>query len=157
MFVDDGSWASKLHIKDKAQGTAQDFIAIIKVSYFYSRTAIFNSKSTKVDSSILIFSPIPLCNSIVHPTIAGVCVLRYYSRSLSDISDCLLIPSYSTTVYSTAFLLGRKYRWGAYRDPVGDRQTLFGARRDHEEHTSERNQVGPCVKTGPGRKLQSAR
>ncbi|KAG0358943.1 hypothetical protein BGZ54_010211 [Gamsiella multidivaricata] len=32
MFVDDGSWASKLHIKDKAQGTAQDFIAIIKAA-----------------------------------------------------------------------------------------------------------------------------
>ncbi|KAG0007779.1 hypothetical protein BGZ80_004238, partial [Entomortierella chlamydospora] len=32
MFVDDGSWASKLNLKDKAQGTAQEFFSIIKVS-----------------------------------------------------------------------------------------------------------------------------
>ncbi|KAF9101893.1 hypothetical protein BGX27_011285 [Mortierella sp. AM989] len=33
MFVDDGSWASKLNLKDKAQGTAQDFISIIKATH----------------------------------------------------------------------------------------------------------------------------
>ncbi|KAG0242982.1 hypothetical protein BGX31_011385 [Mortierella sp. GBA43] len=32
MFVDDGSWASKLQLKDKAQATASDFIAIIKTA-----------------------------------------------------------------------------------------------------------------------------
>ncbi|KAF9918009.1 hypothetical protein BX616_010593 [Lobosporangium transversale] len=32
MFVDDGSWASKLHIKDKAQSTVLDLFAIVKVA-----------------------------------------------------------------------------------------------------------------------------
>ncbi|KAI1297412.1 hypothetical protein EDD11_007142 [Mortierella claussenii] len=36
MFVDDGSWASKLHIKDKAQATALDFVAIVKATHLDS-------------------------------------------------------------------------------------------------------------------------
>ncbi|KAF9967918.1 hypothetical protein BGZ70_007677 [Mortierella alpina] len=32
MFVDDGAWSSKLALRDKAQATAQDFIAIIKAA-----------------------------------------------------------------------------------------------------------------------------
>ncbi|KAG0248015.1 hypothetical protein BG011_000630 [Mortierella polycephala] len=32
MFVDDGAWASKLALKDKAQGTVNDFIAVIKAA-----------------------------------------------------------------------------------------------------------------------------
>ncbi|KAF9572902.1 hypothetical protein EC968_009208 [Mortierella alpina] len=30
MYVDDGAWSSKLALRDKAQATAQDFIALIK-------------------------------------------------------------------------------------------------------------------------------
>ncbi|KAG0308690.1 hypothetical protein BGZ99_001083 [Dissophora globulifera] len=32
MYIDDGSWASKLAIRDKAQATVLDFIAAIKVA-----------------------------------------------------------------------------------------------------------------------------
>lgn len=31
MYVDDGSWASRLALKDKAQVTVSDFVSIIKV------------------------------------------------------------------------------------------------------------------------------
>lgn len=32
MYVDDGAWASKLALKDRAQGTANHLVAVIKVS-----------------------------------------------------------------------------------------------------------------------------
>lgn len=34
MYVDDGSWASRLALKDKAQVTVGDFVSIIKVCLF---------------------------------------------------------------------------------------------------------------------------
>ncbi|KAF8934069.1 hypothetical protein BGZ58_005956 [Dissophora ornata] len=52
MFVDDGSWASKLGIKDKAQGTALDFIAMIKTAHDDSEISETLSETSKQFSAL---------------------------------------------------------------------------------------------------------
>lgn len=47
MYVDDGAWASKLALKDRAQGTANHLVAVIKVRLTSRQLVFIDSLSNR--------------------------------------------------------------------------------------------------------------